>query len=321
MGSRTITGIINSMNVRRLLVFLIGISVIPIGLSACNKINPGPTITPTVFEASVTAFVSPEPSSTPIPPSATPEPLAAIVNDEIITLSEFHAELTRFQASITITGTILASDTNTIVLDDLIDQTLLAQAAAENGLIVDDTLVQTRITALEDKIGGAQALEAWQSANGYTNEEFTKALKRSIGAAWMRDQIIAGVPETAEQVHVLQILVPSSAEAEQANSRLQAGEDFLDVVLDYDSLTKGDLGWFPRGYLGDPKIDDAAFALQPGQYSQVIQNDVGYHILYMLERDPARALQPDARRVLQSTALQDWILERRTQSDIQILVP
>ncbi|HSB67097.1 MAG TPA: peptidylprolyl isomerase [Anaerolineales bacterium] len=309
------------MSVRRPLVFLIGIWVFLIWLSACNKINPVPTLTPTVLEASATTFVSPEPSRTPIPPSATPEPLAAIINNEAITLSEFQAELARYQASITITGTILASDTYTIVLDELIDQTLLAQAAAENGYIVDDTLVQTRIKALEDNIGGAQALQAWQSANGYTDEDFTKALKRSIGAAWMRDQIIATVPETAEQVHISQIIVPTAADAEQAYSRLQSGEDFLEVVIDYDPVTKGDLGWFPRGYLSDEKIDEAAFALQPGQYSQVIQNDVGYHILYMLERDPARTLQPEARRAMQKMALQGWISERRNQSNIQILVP
>jgi peptidyl-prolyl cis-trans isomerase C len=309
------------MSVRRPLVLLIGVCLIPIWLSACNKNNPAPTITPTVIGVTKTAFFSPEPSSTPIPPSATPEPLAAVVNGEAITLAEFGAELARYQASSAITGTVIATDTNTIVMDELIDQTMLAQAAAENGYIVDDALVQSRITALEDKLGGAQALQDWQRANGYTPEDFTIALKRSIGAAWMRDQIVASVPETTEQVHILQILVPTSTEAEQVYSRLQAGEDFLDVVLDYDPVTKGDLGWFPRGFLDEPKIEEAAFALQPGQYSQVIQDEVGYHILYMLERDPAHRLQPDARRALQVETVQDWLQQRREQSDIQILIP
>jgi peptidyl-prolyl cis-trans isomerase C len=81
------------------------------------------------------------------------------------------------------------------------------------------------------------------------------------------------------------------------------------------------LGWFPRGYLSDPLIEDTAFRLQTGQYSGVIQTVVGFHILYLVERDPAHELLPDARRVLQGKAIQDWISDRRNQSDIQILVP
>ena len=148
------------------------------------------------------------------------------------------------------------------------------------------------------------------------------ALKRSIGAAWMQDQIIINeVPDTADEVHVLQILVPTKAEADEVYSSLQSGKDFLQVVSTYDPLTQGDLGWFPRGYLKQPAIEEAAFGLQPGQYSQVIQTDIGYHILYLLERDPEHQLQPDARRALQVNAVQDWLTERRKQSEIQILLP
>ncbi len=236
-------------------------------------------------------------------------------------MAEYQAEVARFQQSSSITGTILASDTNTIVLDELISQTLLAQAATENGYSVDDTLVQERIKSLEDQLGGSQALLEWQSAQGYTVDDFNRSLLRSIAAAWMRDKIISDVPEKAEEVHVLQILVPTSAEADQVYARLQSGEDFLDVVNDYDPLTKGDLGWFPRGYLSDQKIEDSAFMLQPGQYSTIIQTDVGYHILYMLERDAEHTLQPDARRALQAKALLDWISQRKAESKIQVMVP
>ena len=91
-------------------------------------------------------------------------PLAAVVNGEGIRLDEFQAEVARFQESSTITGTNLATDTNTVVLNELIDQTLLAQAAAENGYIVDDTLLQSRLSALESQLGGVQALKDWQAA-------------------------------------------------------------------------------------------------------------------------------------------------------------
>ena len=182
-------------------------------------------------------------------------------------------------------------------------------------------LLQSRIDALATQLGGLQALESWQSAHGYGEGEFETALKRSIGAAWMRDTIIAAVPETADQVHVMQILVTSKSKADEVYAELQSGKDFLDEAVIYDPLTKGELGWFPRGYLSDSLIEETAFGLQAGQYSGVVQTTVGFHILYLVERDPQHQLQPDARRALQVKALQDWIAERRNQSAIQVLVP
>jgi peptidyl-prolyl cis-trans isomerase C len=315
------TGIIYPMSVRRLMVFLIGICLFPILLSACNKINPVFTSTPTVVVTNKTPVDSPEPSLTPIPPTATPVPLAAVINGEEITLAEYQAEVARYQASSTITGTNIASDTQTIVLNELIDQTLLAQAAAENGYTVDDTLLQSRIDALANQLGGTQALKDWQAVHGYNDENFRSALRRSVGAVWMRDQIVAVVPDKADEVHVMQILVPTKAEADQVYASLQSGKDFLEVASKYDPMTKGDLGWFPRGYLSDSIIEETAFGLQAGQYSGVIQTEIGFHILYLVERDAEHTLQPDAKRVLQVKAIQDWISERRNQSEIKILLP
>jgi peptidyl-prolyl cis-trans isomerase C len=95
----------------------------------------------------------------------------------------------------------------------------------------------------------------------------------------------------------------------------------LELASSFDPVTNGDLGWFPRGYLSEPAIEEAAFGLQPGQYSVVIPTEIGFHILYLVERDAEHPLQPDARRAIQVKALQDWISERRDQSEIQILLP
>jgi peptidyl-prolyl cis-trans isomerase C len=289
-------------------------------ITAC-KGSQDATNTPVVVETTQTPWLTSEPSVTPITPTATAVPLAAVVNGEGITLAEYQAEIARFEASSSITGTILASDTKTIVINELIDQTLLAQAATENGYTIDEGELQARISALEDQLGGAQALADWQYTHGYTEADFTRALKRSIQAAWMRDKIMAEVPKSTEEVHVFQILVPTSAEAEQIYESLQSGKDFMTIAATYDAVTKGDLGWFPRGYLDEPAIEEAAFVLQPDQYSAVIHTDIGYHILYMAERDPEHTLQPDARRALQENAIQEWLSEYQKKSDIQLLVP
>jgi parvulin-like peptidyl-prolyl isomerase len=302
----------------KLILFIISFSIV--FLAACTKIT---AIATSAITATVTieGMGSPEPSATPVPPTPTPIPLAAIINGEPITLAEYKAELARFQASITITGTNLASESSTIVLNELIDQTLLAQAATQNGFVVDDALVKTRMTTLEDQLGGTQALQDWMVAHGYSNDEFQQALKRSVGASWMRDQIISAIPETADEVHVRQILLRSAGEANEVYAQLQSGVNFETLAEEYDPLTKGELGWFPRDYLGEPSIDEAAFALQPGQYSTVIETAIGYHILYLIERDANHTLEPDARQVLQVNAIEEWLNERRQQSEIKILVP
>jgi parvulin-like peptidyl-prolyl isomerase len=61
--------------------------------------------------------------------------------------------------------------------------------------------------------------------------------------------------------------------------------------------------------------------LQPGEYSEVIQTAAGYHILQVLERDPQRPLDPGTRQALQLRALQDWMTERRSQSQVQVFLP
>jgi peptidyl-prolyl cis-trans isomerase C len=250
-------------------------------------------------------------------PTETPVPLAASVNGEGITAAEFEAELTRYQQAQAGLGNTVSPETATqAVLNDMIDTLLLEQGAAASGFVVDDAILQSRNDALAAQVGGLDALATWESVHGYTDADFRSALHHQIATAWMRDQITASVSTAAEQVHVKQILLYNAGEAQQALGFLQAGWNFDDLAAQYDPVTKGELGWFPRGYLPAPAIEEAAFALQPGQYSAIIQDETGYHILYVVERDPAHLLSPDALLTLQERAVQSWLTQRRNESTI-----
>ena len=83
-------------------------------------------------------------------------------------------------------------------------------------------------------------------------------------------------------------------------------------------MTRGDIGWFPKGYLPEKAVEDAAFSLEVGAYSPIISGEVGFHIIKLLERQPARALSPDARTTLQTHALEDWLASHRKQSSIEM---
>jgi peptidyl-prolyl cis-trans isomerase C len=256
--------------------------------------------------------------ATPTPAPPTQQPLAATVDGWEISLAEYQAELAQFKAA---RGTELAPEDEKQVLDDLIDQALLASAASQNGFRVDEAMLDERTQRLIDQLGDQAALDGWMQAYGYDQATFRQALKRAIASAWMRDQIAAGVPKTAEQVHARQILTYNLDQANEVMGLLKAGNDFGNLAAQYDPVTRGDLGWFPRGYLLDDKLDEIAFSLQPNAYSEVVETLAGYHILQVLERDAQRPLTPEALLALQGQAIQSWLVERRSQSEIQVLLP
>ena len=293
-------------------------------LTACDGDTPSPTgiSHPTTVIVVATGTPAISPTVTPTPePTATPVPLAARVNGEALTLAEFEAELARYQASLQETGTNLATEAQQVVLDELINQLLLAQSARQQGFTVDDSTLQARIDSLTTQLGGGQALLDWMAGHGYTEADFRQALRRSVEAAWMRDQIASGVPSTAEQAHARQILLYNSDQADQVYNLLQSGNDFAALAAKYDPQTKGDLGWFPRGYLTQPALEEAAFSLEPGQYSPVIETPLGFHIIQLIEKDPQHALTPDARLALQLLAVQNWLQQRLSESTIEVLLP
>ena len=248
--------------------------------------------------------------------------MAATVNAEGVTVREFTAQLAQYKAAQTAIGkTVSDQDATKAVLDDLLSQVLLAQGARAAGFVVSDSTLKARIDSLQGQVGGPDKLVKWEQDNGYpTPEDFQVSLKRSVEAAWMRDKIVSAVPRSADQVHVQQILLYNEGDANTVIGQLQSGEDFNTLAQQYDPNTRGDLGWFPKGYLLEPKIEEAAFSLQVGQVSGVIQTDVGYSIIKLLEHDPSHLLSPDAYMALQQLALQDWIARARTAARI-VLAP
>jgi peptidyl-prolyl cis-trans isomerase C len=275
------------------------LSLLLFGLSACASFGTPNTPTPTI------------PTATLPPPTPTPPPSVAMVNGEYITQVEFDAELNRYKTAF---PDVEDSQARQIVLDDLIAQYVLAQAAREENFEVTESDLQSRIDAL----GSSDSIAQWQAAFGYDDESFRITLKRAIESAWMRDKIIADVPNIMEQIYLRQILTYNEADAQAVLQRLSGGEDFDELASLYDPVTKGELGWVPQGYLLNAEADQAVFALQAGEVSGIIATEAGFHIFKVVER-AEHELTPDALLTMQELSLKNWVTEQKENSNIVLM--
>jgi len=291
-----------------------------------------PTLVPT---STATVPAPTEPAATSVVlPSPTPEPpLAALVDGQPVYLADYERELGRYEASLLSQGIDPISpdgqenlaQARAWILNVMIEQVLTEQAAAAEGIVISDAEVDAYMQEMIVENGGEELFRAKLAEWGETYEDAWREVRAQLIGMAMTDRIIEGVPAAAEQVHARHILVDTLQEAERVLAQLQAGADFAALARAYsqDTSTResgGDLGFFPRGILVAPEVEEAAFALQPGQFSGVVTSALGYHIVQIIERDPARPVGPETLRLLQDRAVQEWIEGLWAQAVVQRFV-
>lgn len=208
-----------------------------------------------------------------------------------------------------------------VVMQTLIEQVLIEQAAAQEQISISDADVDNEISQMVEAVGGEANWSNWLSQNQLTDDVFRNELRATLLTNLVRDHVTSGLNEPVAQVHARHIVVATRDEASALLVRLRNGEDFaaLAVAFSLDTTTRptgGDLGWFTQSELLEPQLAQIAFELEPNQIAGPIETALGYHIIQTLEAE-VRPIAEEKRAILAQTQFEQWLASLTTNAVIE----
>jgi parvulin-like peptidyl-prolyl isomerase len=186
---------------------------------------------------------------------------------------------------------------------------------------ISPTVTPSGITRAQFDEAYNEYLRSVQESAGMSEEELRETLEAQLLRQEMEEVVTEAVPTAEPHARARHILVESKAEAEVVLKRLQEGEDFAALA---EELSKdpgsaqqgGDLGWFAKGQMV-PEFEEVAFSLEPGELSDVVVTEYGFHILLVEERDEDRELDPAVLYERRRDAFAAWLLDLRESATIE----
>ncbi len=249
----------------------------------------------------------------------TVDEIAAVVDNEIILKSEldYQVRMTAAQQKIDPSTPGLEQK----VLNQMIEDKLAYAQAQIDSIQVSDEEVKQRIdyqiNYFEQQYGSQEKVE---QLYGMSIEKIRRALEDPVRKQIMVQKLeekkfgdvdasrreveqffqtykdtIGVIPEKVQIAHIF--IIPKATEkmkekykekAEAILDSLKHGADFAEMAKKYSedpgsAAEGGDLGWVGKGVFY-PEFEAAAFALKPGQLSDVVESPVGFHIIQMIEK-------------------------------------
>jgi parvulin-like peptidyl-prolyl isomerase len=209
-------------------------------------------------------------------------------------------------------------------LEEMVNRKLLEQMAEEQNLLPSDEDLEAELEVAKAEILGSGQYASWEAfleQFRLTDELFRQMYRNTLlMRKLMAEQDVA---TSEEQVELAHIAVSDEGVALAVVQELKAGRDFADLAAQYseDAETKdkgGELGWFSRGGM-PPEIEQAAFSLRPGEFSDPIEQTGGYVIILVLARE-MRDLDDNMLQAKQLEAIMVQVEALRAEADIEYLV-
>lgn len=207
------------------------------------------------------------------------------------------------------------------VLDQLISTKLLFQESQAQGTEVSPDEVTEQMQTLEQRTGGKEQLDQALAGQDMTRQELRQGLKEDLAInRYIEEKIAPAVTvseqeaktfyeenkermQRPEQAKLRHILISASRDANEEEktaargkaedllAQVREGADFAELASANSDDTQsaergGDLGWVSRGQTVEP-FENAAFALEPGATSEVVESPFGFHIIRLEEKRAA----------------------------------
>lgn len=240
---------------------------------------------------------------------------------------------------------------------------LLLEEAARLDISVNESEVDRQIDEIVNQIGGREAFQKALTAQKTTEPTFRAQIRQGKRVDKLVAQATAGTEEPteadiekyfsehkdefskAEQVLAQHILVTPDSDTKtsksEAYNKIKAIRDrivsgsktFESEAAAHSSCPSGkeggSLGWFSRGMMV-PAFDNAAFAMQVGDISDIIETEFGYHIIKKTDHDEGGEVDFDAvreqirdliRHSRRGAAMTAYVSELRDKAKIEMELP
>lgn len=291
--------------------------------------------------------------------------VAAQVNDRVITISELNTvlqvEIERLRRAYS--GQELRArieESQRDALDQMIEKRLIIDYFHQQEFGMPAEYVESEVAKEVVRLFGGDRMAFLRALrnDGMTYGEFRENVEERLIVQVMRSRIVREVTippgqviryyedhkedfKQAPQVKLWLILIEGEEDspqraaakqrAEEIVERLSAGEAFQDLAREYSSGAfrdkGGDWDWVEKGSLLRSDLEEVAFSLQPGQYSEVIPTESGFYILRVEDRKEAGYLPlSDVRLQIQkrledaekTKRYRDWIEKLRQNAYVKV---
>ncbi len=248
--------------------------------------------------------------------------IVAVVNQEVITLSEVEKVIGPLRAQIEARDRLekqkALQEVSQKALNQIIEERLVDQEARRSGVKVSSKEVEETIEEVKKRNNVTQEqLEAALRRDGLTLEAYKKDLEKNLQRLRLLQSNVKLNTKASEKEleefyranreryqsefayrpgHIL-FLIPKNANPEEVREtrkkgervleKIRAGGDFGEMALlysqDLSSKDRGDLGYFKKGELL-PAFEKEALRLRVGEVGGIIRTEHGFHIIKLLDR-------------------------------------